>query len=148
MGTYMVIIILTYYILYAPAEETGLCQISGPPPKRHLQFQSPGSAGSALFGGGVLRFAGFGSSQVRDAASGSQRRRPGEPGRCELRLFPAFILQSPRGLRPGGLGRADRQEAGSKGEAQAQHGDLRLCSERRIQDPSLRVTALLELIQE
>jgi len=127
LAIYMVIIIFTYYILYAPAEEAKICQSSGPSPKRHIQSQSPGGAGSALSGGGVLRCARFGSGQIRDAAPGSKRRCSDQSSRFKLRLFPAFLLQSSSGFPPRGLGRVDRQEARAQGATQAQHGDHGFC---------------------
>ena len=124
---YMVIINFTYHILYAPAEETELCQSSSPPPKRYIQSPGPAGSGSALFGGRLLRCARFGSGQIRNAASGSQGRHSGQPSGFELRLLATFLLQSPRGLYSGGPGRADWQEARPEGAAQAQRGDYGLC---------------------
>src|SRR5262249_8766519 len=103
-------------------------QSSSPPPMRYLQSPGRAGSGSALLGGRLLRCARFGSSKVRNAASSSQRRCSGQPSRFDFWLFPSFLLQSARGLWPGGLGRADRQEARAEGWAQAKRGDPGLCA--------------------
>jgi hypothetical protein len=126
MPTYRVIIIFTYNLWYAPTQ-TDLCQISSPPPKRHLKFPGPGGSGSPFFGGGLFRCARFSSGQIRNAASGSQGRHSGQPSGFELRLLATFLLQSPRGLYSGGPGRADWQEERPEGAVQAQRGDYGLC---------------------
>ena len=89
----VIIIIFTYNLWYAPTQ-TDLCQISSPPPKRHLQFPGPGGSGSLFFGGGLFRCARFSSGQIRNAASGSQGRHSGQPSGFELRLLPAFLLRA------------------------------------------------------
>ena len=126
MPTYRVIIIFTYNLWYAPTQ-TDLCQISSPPPKRHLQFQGPGGSGSLFFRGGLFRCARYSSGQIRNAASGSQGRHSGQPSGFQLRLLATFLLQGPRGLYSGGPGRADWQEERPEGAAQAQRGDYGLC---------------------
>src|SRR5258708_12443305 len=126
MPTYRVIIIFTYNLWYAPTQ-TDLCQISSPPPKRHLQFPGPGGSESLFFGGGLFRCARFSSGQIRNAASGSQGGHSGQPSGFELRLLATFLLQGPRGLYSGGPGRADWQEERPEGAAQAQRGDYGLC---------------------
>ena len=125
---YMVIINFTYHILYAPAEETELCQSSSPPPKRYIQSPGPAGSGSALFGGRLLRCARFGSGQIRNAASRSERRRSGQSSRFDFWFFPSFLLQSSRGLWPGGFGRTDWQEARTEGATQAQRENHGLCA--------------------
>src|SRR5258708_19484490 len=78
MPTYRVIIIFTYNLWYAPTQ-TDLCQISSPPPKRHLQFPGPGGSGSLFFGGGLFRCARFSSVQIPNPSSGSQRAHSAPP---------------------------------------------------------------------
>ena len=126
MPTYRVVIVFAYKLWYAPTH-TDLCQISSPPPKRHLKFPGPRGSGSPFFGGGLFRCARFSSGQIRNAASGSQGRHSGQPSGFELRLLATFLLQSPRGLYSRGPGRADWQEERSEGAAQAQCGDYGLC---------------------
>jgi hypothetical protein len=48
MPTYRVIIVFAYKLWYAPTH-TDLCQISSPPPKRHLKFPGPRGSGSPFF---------------------------------------------------------------------------------------------------
>jgi hypothetical protein len=94
---------------------------------RHLKPPCPRCSGSPIPGGGLFRRPRFSSGQIRNAASGPQRRHSGQPSVFELRFLATFLLQSPGGFYPGGSGRVDWQEERPKGAAQAQRGNRGFC---------------------